>query len=240
LSEDLATKRPADAARADKNTDLELLVNAQALNIAELEAACTNLKLEKENLMTSYWKLLEKHKILVEKAELEKAEITEVHAAEVAKINDGLDKETQDYTDYHLNVRHRLRTLHDVVASSFGEVNAWCFPFPARNVKVEDLINWVGEEVKAMPRTLWQLNDNFVVVAVEGVLNMLQGTGYPELPQLRELAASSNVSIVEDIPADVQRLAGRLIRKWWKNHGLPEALHRLDAGNTKTVSSTGV
>jgi hypothetical protein len=88
--------------------------------------------------------------------------------------------------------------------------------------------------------TVWKLNDNFIILAIEGVLNMLHGVGYQELPQLRELTALSNVSIVENVPTDVRRLAGRLVQKWWKNHGLAEALRRLEAGNTKTTSSPGV
>jgi hypothetical protein len=43
-----------------------LLVNAQTKKIAELEAACVNLRLEKENLTVGYWELSEKHKALVE------------------------------------------------------------------------------------------------------------------------------------------------------------------------------
>jgi hypothetical protein len=38
----------------------------------------------------------------------------------VARVQEELDQETQGYTDYRLNVRGRLRHLHEVVA--FGEV----------------------------------------------------------------------------------------------------------------------
>jgi hypothetical protein len=232
-------KRAADVAWAGKNAELELLVDAQARKIEELESACAVLKMEKENLTAGYRKLSEKHKMFIERAELEKAELAKAQAAEVAKITEELDRETQGYTEYRLNVRHPLRNLHDVVASSFGEVKAWCFPVLARNAKVEDLIDWVGEEVKAMPGAVWQLNDNFVVLAAEGVLNMLRGAGCQELSQLWELAVSSDASVVEDIPTDVRKLAKCLIRRWWKNHRLPEALRRLGAANADMVSKTG-
>jgi hypothetical protein len=91
-----------------------------------------------------------------------------------------------------------------VVASSLGKVKVQCLPFPAKNVKVKDLIDWVGEEV----------NNNFIVLAIEGVLNMLNNTGYQELSQLRGLATSSDTSVVENVPNDVRRLAGRLVKKW--------------------------
>jgi hypothetical protein len=100
-------------------------------------------------------------------------------------------------------VRCHLHTLHGVVASSFGEVKARCLPFPVQNAKVEELIDWVGEEVKAVPDTVWQLNDNFIVLPIEGVLNLLYGTGYQDLSGLRELAMSNDVSVVENVPGDV-------------------------------------
>jgi hypothetical protein len=35
---------------------------------------------------------------------MKKARIAETHAAELAGVKDELVKETQDYTDYHLNI----------------------------------------------------------------------------------------------------------------------------------------
>jgi hypothetical protein len=66
-----------------------------------------------------------------------------------------------------LNIRHRLRNLHEVLVASFGEVNAQCLPFPTRNAPIENFIDWLEEEVKAIPGTVWQLNDNFIVLAIE-------------------------------------------------------------------------
>jgi hypothetical protein len=36
-----------------------------------------------------------------------------------------------------------------------------------------------------MLNTVWQLNDNFVILAIEGVLNMLNDEGCQELGRLR-------------------------------------------------------
>jgi predicted nuclease with TOPRIM domain len=148
-------KRVVETAQATKNVELESLVKLQAQKIAELEATYVNLNHEKESLTSSYQRLSEKHKTLVEKVDWEKAELAEAHAMELAGVQEELDKETQDYTDYRLNMRHRLRDLHGVVASSFGEVKARCLPFPIWNAKVEELIDWVVGEVKTMPDTVW-------------------------------------------------------------------------------------
>jgi hypothetical protein len=44
--------------------------------------------------------------------------------------------------------------------------------------------------------TMWQLNDNFVVLDIEGILNMLSNEGFRELSRLRELAASLDTSVL--------------------------------------------
>jgi hypothetical protein len=50
-------------------------------------------------------------------------------------------------------------------------------PFPDRGAKVEEIIDWVVGEVKVVPDTVWRLNDNFTILGIEGVLNMLNGEG---------------------------------------------------------------
>jgi uncharacterized coiled-coil protein SlyX len=236
----LVAKRAAEAAQASKNTELESVISAQAQKIMELEKAYANLKLEKENATAGYRRLLEKHKELGDKATQEKAEIVEAHAAELAEVKDELVKETRGYTDYRINVQHLLRILHEMLAASFGEVKAWCLPFPARNALVEELIDWIAEEMKAVAGTVWQLNDNFIMLAIEGVLNMLHGADCQVLLKLRELATSSDVSVIEDVPVEVWKLVGCLVRRWWNGHGLPEALRWLEASNAESVSNTNV
>jgi hypothetical protein len=107
-----------------------------------------------------------------------------------------LDEETRGYIDYCLNVCRQLRELHQIVASMFDEVKAWCLPFPARGTKVEEMIDWVAGEVKIVPDTIYQLNYNFTVLAIEGVLNMLNGEGCQELSRLCELGNSSDASVL--------------------------------------------
>jgi hypothetical protein len=100
----LAVKRTTEAVQANENAELESLVNAQAQKIAKLIAACAILKLEKEIVMAGCWRLSEKQKTLVDKMEQEKAELAKARETELVRVKEELDKETQDYTDYCLNV----------------------------------------------------------------------------------------------------------------------------------------
>jgi hypothetical protein len=62
-----------------------------------------------------------------------------------------------------------------------------------------------------MPDTIWRLNDNFTILGIEGVLNMLNSKGCQELGQLHDLAASCNDAALEDVPEDMHKLAGRIV-----------------------------
>jgi hypothetical protein len=121
--------------------------------------------------------LAEKHKSLTEKAEQENMKLAEAHAAKLAKLHIDLDLETQNYTEYRQSECCRLCELHETVASSFDEVKAQFLPFPDKGAKVEEMIDWVAGEVKAVPDIVWRLNDNFAVLGIKGVLTMLNGEG---------------------------------------------------------------
>jgi hypothetical protein len=120
------------------------------------------LQREKKNVIVRYWKLVVKHKTFAEKMEQEKMQLVEAQA-ELAKLHDDLDLETCSYMKYRQNVRSRLCDLHETLASSFDEVKARCMPFPEKGIIVEKMIDWVGEEIKAVPDTVWWLNNNFII-----------------------------------------------------------------------------
>jgi hypothetical protein len=193
-------KGAAESVHVAKNAELESLVMSQTWKIAELEAACADLKGQKEGVMAGYQRLLEKHTALIEKMEQDWVELTEDHATELAMVQGELDQEMRNYTDYRLNVRRHLHHLHEIVASTFDEVRAQCLPFLAKSVKVEDFLDWVIKEVKTVPDTIWQLNDNFIVFTIERVLNMLNNEGCQELSRLHGLATSRDASVMQDVP----------------------------------------
>jgi hypothetical protein len=69
-------------------------------------------KLPSSGLAAGYQRLAGIHKMFTKKVERKKMELAETHAMELARVKGELDLETQSYTNYRLNVRHRLRYLH--------------------------------------------------------------------------------------------------------------------------------
>jgi hypothetical protein len=65
---------------------------------------------------------------------------------------------------------------------------------------------------------------------------MLNDEGCQELNRLRDLTASRDAAILEDVPEDMHKLVGLIMQRCWKPHGLPEALRQLEAARVMTVS----
>jgi hypothetical protein len=165
--------------------------------------AYADLKCEKDNVTIGYRRLAAKHDAFMEKVEQERSKLAEAHAVELAKLHGDLNLETCSYMKYRQTVHRQHRELHETITSSFDEVQAQCFPFPDKGVKVEEMIDWVVGEVKVVSDTVWRLNDNFAILGIKGVLNMLNDEGCQELYRLHDLAASHDATVLEDVPEDV-------------------------------------
>jgi uncharacterized coiled-coil protein SlyX len=93
-------KRATELAQVAKIAELEVVARSQADRIAELEATCGDLRLEKDRVTDGYQRMAEKNKSLAEKAEQDKTKLVEAHATELTKLHADLDMETHDYIEY--------------------------------------------------------------------------------------------------------------------------------------------
>jgi hypothetical protein len=231
-------KRVTESAQAAKNAELEVLTKSQAEKITELETAYTDLQRERDNVTGGYQRLAVKHNAFMEKVKQDKMKVAETQATELAKLHVDLDLEACNYIEYRQTVHCQLRELHEMVALPFGEVKVQCLPFLDKGAKVEEMIDWVAREVKDVSDTVWRLNDNFSILGIDGIHNMLNGERCQELNQLCDLATSGDVAVLEDVPENVHRLAGQIVQRWWKPHGLSKALCWHEAAHTVTASDS--
>jgi hypothetical protein len=83
------------------------------------------------------------------------------------------------------------------------------------------VIGWFDEEIQALPTAVIKANKNFLCYCIAGVLRMLYENGCSHVDELQTLMNSCNASILDDIPEEIGRLAGRIVWKWWATYGLP-------------------
>jgi hypothetical protein len=65
-------------------------------------------------------------------------------------------------------------------------------------------------------------NKNFLCYCLIGVHRMLyKNTDCDHLDGLEAIMNSSDASLLSDIPDEIAKLSGHIVKKWWTSHGLP-------------------
>jgi hypothetical protein len=93
------------------------------------------------------------------------------------------------------------------------------------------MLDWFRMEVQALPTTFTESNEDVTCYAVAGILRMLAGVECGHLSELQRLAISYDALLLHDVLEDHGRIAGRLVRNWWTQHGLPYCMQRVDEDN---------
>jgi hypothetical protein len=85
---------------------------------------------------------------------------------------------------------------------------------PAR-ASLSDFLKWFQVEVAAMAIAFAECNENITCYALIGIFQMLAGEGCGHLPKLKKLAVSCDASLLQDFPAEADRIAKKLVKNWW-------------------------
>jgi hypothetical protein len=90
--------------------------------------------------------------------------------------------------------------------------------FSATNATVSTMLDWFlsGGSGTAFA----ECNENITYFMLISVFKMLAGVQCEHLPELKKLALSCDASILHDMSDDVGRIAKKLVKNWWTNHGL--------------------
>jgi hypothetical protein len=122
--------------------------------------------------------------------------------------------------------------LHDLcfnLKKVVNEFGASSLPYPRKDNTISDIIGWFDEEMKALPATFMKVNKIFACYAIIGVLQMLYDSGCGHLSELQTRMYSCDASLLKHLLPELSKLTGRLVWKWWVEHGLPEATRHLSA-----------
>jgi hypothetical protein len=119
-------------------------------------------------------------------------------------------------------------TFAEIWKKSLGELGGRCLEYPKMGGTIRGTLDWFKGEIQALPGTFTEANKNITCFVEAGILKMLEEDGCGYVPELRILAASSDASMLRDIPEDIAR---RLVRRWWTHHSLLYCMHHLKEDN---------
>jgi hypothetical protein len=83
-------------------------------------------------------------------------------------------------------------------------------------------------KVGCLPEVIASVNENFVSVAIEGVLAMSGAADLVDLESLRRVAASCGIDTLPGV-RDVRRTARAVTWDWWRSSGYKLALAVIEA-----------
>jgi hypothetical protein len=155
----------------------------------------------------------------------ERAEAEKTRDTQVAQSRDKFHK-------FHVYFCTRLRELRKELDKSLGELGRGCLNYPEKGGTIGGIINWFMGEIQALPDFFTEANKNISCFAMAGsILKMLEVSGCGHVSELWPMAVSSDASVLRDILEDIKKITGRLVRRWWTNHGLPECMRHLKEDN---------
>jgi hypothetical protein len=76
-------------------------------------------------------------------------------------------------------------------------------------------------EVRALPISFAECNENITCFALVGAFKMLARVECEHLPELKKTTLSYDASLLHDMPDDLGKIARRVAKYWWTKHGLP-------------------
>jgi hypothetical protein len=134
----------------------------------------------------------------------------------------------------------KLHSLHRDLEKSMDALAVRCFDYPQTSGTIGSIIDWFKEEAQTLPITFAYGNKNISYFIVAGILKMLAGVGCEHISELWKLAVLSDASLLPEILEDIGKIAGKLVRRWWMNHGLPYWMQHLKEENQVSFISKPV
>jgi hypothetical protein len=108
-----------------------------------------------------------------------------------------------------------------------NEFGASFLPYPGKGSTIGDIVGWFDREVQELSATLMKANKTFACYDIIGILWMLYNSDCGYLEGLQSILTLCDTSILDDLPSELTKLTGQLVRKWWVEHGLPKAASHL-------------
>jgi hypothetical protein len=133
--------------------------------------------------------------------------------------------------DFCQQLRTKLHGLRRNLEKSMGELGGRCLDYPHTGGTVGGILDWFRREVQQLPSTFTESNKNIACFIVVGVLKMLAEVACEHLPELWRLVVSSDASLLHEIPKGIGKIVGKVVRRWWTQHGLPYCMQLLKEDN---------
>jgi hypothetical protein len=90
-----------------------------------------------------------------------------------------------------------------------------------KNSTIGEVVEWFDKEIQSLSGAIANVNKNFLCYCIAGILRLLyENANCGHIEGLEAIMNSCYASILDDIPEEIGKLSGCIVRKWWGSHGL--------------------
>jgi hypothetical protein len=82
-----------------------------------------------------------------------------------------------------------------------------------------------------LPTAFTECNEDITCFAMVGAFKMLAGVECEHLPELKKTTLSCDASLLHDVPDDLGKIARRVVKYWWTEHGLSYCMQMIEEEN---------
>jgi hypothetical protein len=113
-----------------------------------------------------------------------------------------------------------LREAYKRIVNNIGGL---CAPIGDEASSVDDFLCWFESEVVALPEIFAGANENFMSIALEGVLHMAKQQDSVDLDALQMVASVCRTTVFL-APREVKKTLRRITKDWWRPFGYKDAI----------------
>jgi hypothetical protein len=127
------------------------------------------------------------------------------------------------YEGYQAEVKKDLALLDESYEAAVNGIGGRCTPLDDASFSAEDFFCWFKSEVASLSSVFIGANDNFVSVALEGVLEIVRRKNVVDFNALRVGISTCWMTVFLSSHREVKRTVHRIVKDWWRQFGFEEA-----------------
>jgi hypothetical protein len=136
--------------------------------------------------------------------------------------------EEKQFWQYHVSHRRKLHDFRVELVGAVNEIGAKCLPYPKKGSTIGDILAWFTKEIEAFASAIAEVNKNFIVYCLVGVMKMLQEHAqWSHVKGLEHVLVVCDASIFNEVSKDIVKLSARIVKKWWSSYGLPYVIETI-------------
>jgi hypothetical protein len=123
-----------------------------------------------------------------------------------------------------VKVKKDMISLHEAYERVVSGIGGLYVPINGAASSADDFFCWFESEVALLLEIFVRASENFVSIALEGILQMVKEQNTVDFNVLKLVTSTCRMTLFMSGPHEVKRMVRNIITDWWRPFGFGEAL----------------